>query len=292
MQERQFRSEFDDEISFWKLWEAIVEGRIVILIVALILAIGATTYSVLATEWYQAEVVLAPADNKSPPAFSQQLVGLAALAGVGVDRRDVSEAIATLQSRDFTRSFIEDRSLLNVFFANEWDARGNKWRGSDPAEWPDSRDGIAYFRERILKVTQDQQSDLVTLVVEWKDPVVAADWANDLVGRLNAKLRQQALRETEINMKYLQSELANTSIVTLQQSIGRLLESEFERLMIARGNEQFAFQIVDTAEVPKYPVRPQRALIVAIGTLLGFAIGVFAVLVRRALRQDRRATAA
>jgi hypothetical protein len=78
----------------------------------------------MAREWYRAEVLLAPADEKDSASLGGQLGGLAALAGVRVGSGGESaEAIAVLRSREFAREFIEDFDLLTVFFADEWDAQ-------------------------------------------------------------------------------------------------------------------------------------------------------------------------
>ena len=121
----------------------------------------------------------------------------------------------------------------------------------------------------------------MTLAVEWTDPDVAAEWASVLVRRLNDRLRERALLEAETNVSYLQSEMGSTNLVTLQESIGRLLETELQKLMLAKGNEEFAFKILDPAVSPKQRVRPKRALTVIVGTLLGGLLGVFAVSGRR-----------
>lgn len=278
-----------DEISLRELWAVLWKGRWQIIAVTALFAIAAVTYALLASEWYRAEVLLVPADEKAATSLGGQLGGLAALAGVSVGGGgDSAEAVAVLRSREFAREFIEDFELLTVFFADDWDAEQQRWRVRDPERVPDARDAVKHFHERILRVSEDRATRMVTLAIEWTEPDVAADWANALVRRLNIRLRERALREAEDNVAYLQAEIARTNVVTLQQSIGRLLESELQKLMLARGNEDFAFRIVDAASPPKERVRPKRTLIAVIGTLLGGALGVFGVLVSHAFRSEHR----
>ena len=89
-------------------------------------------------------------------------------------------------------------------------------------------------------------------------------------------MRQRALKEAETNVEYLQSELESNKLVPVQQSIGRLLETELQKLMLARGSEDFSFRIVDPATPPDKRARPKRTLIVVSAVFLG---GVFALLV-------------
>ncbi len=268
-----------DTISLRQVWQILWQGKGVIIAATVVFAIGSVTYALLAKEVFRAEVLLVPATEQSAPMLGGQLGGIAALAGVSVgDGKDV-EALAVLQSRKFARDFIEQLDLLPVFFEKDWDADTNRWLQEDPADAPDVRDGVKFFHEEILSVSEARSTGLVTLAVEWTDPDIAAAWAGILVQRLNDRLRERALQEAETNVAYLQSEMASTTLVTLQESIGRLLESELPKLMLAKGNEEFAFKIVDPAVSPKHRVRPKRALTAVIGTILGGLLGIFIVLV-------------
>jgi LPS O-antigen subunit length determinant protein (WzzB/FepE family) len=138
---------------------------------------------------------------------------------------------------------------------------------------------VKFFHEEIFEVSEELRTGLVTLTIEWTDPDIAAEWASILVLRLNDRLRERALQEAQTNVDYLQSEMAKATLVTLQESIGRLLEAELPKLMLAKGNEEFAFKIVDPAFPPRERERPKRALIAIIGTILGGLLGIFIVLV-------------
>lgn len=269
----------DDKISLRQTWQILWRGKQIVIATTIIFALGSVTYALLAKEIFRAEVLLVPATEQSAPMIGGQLGGLAALAGVSTGGRGDVEALAVLQSRKFARDFIEQLNLMPVFFAEDWDAEKGRWWENDPAEAPDIRDGVKFFREDILKVSEERTTGLVTLAIEWTDPGVAAEWAGILVRRLNDRLREGALQEAQTNVAYLQSEMAKTTLATLQESIGRLLESELPKLMLAKGNEEFAFKIVDPAVAPKQRVRPKRALTTIIGTMLGGLLGIFIVLV-------------
>jgi uncharacterized protein involved in exopolysaccharide biosynthesis len=223
------------------------------------------------------------------PMLGGQLGGLAALAGVNVGGGSEAEPLAVLRSRDFARQFIEDYELLQVFFEDDWDAENEAWLVDDPADAPDIRDAIKYFQENVLKVSEERTTGLVTIAVEWTDPDVAATWADVLVRRLNDRLRERALEEAEQNVAYLREEMAKSSLVTMQQSIGQLLQSELQKLMLARGNEEFAFKVVDPAIAPKQRTRPKRSIIAIIGTFLGGLVGAFVVLVAQSARSSSSA---
>lgn len=277
-----------EEINLAVLWDIVWHGKWRIIAVTTVFALASVAFVLLATAWYRAEVLLAPAEEKTAPSIAAQFGGLASLAGINVNGGGTAEPVAVLNSREFARAFIQDYQLLPVFFSDRWDASGNRWLGDDADEWPDIRDAVRFFHERVLRVVDDRQDGMVTVAVEWTDPEVAAEWASALVRRLNARLRERALREAEKNLAYLQGELTQTNMITLQQSIGRLLETELQKSMLARGNEEFAFRVIDPASPPKNPDWPRPLLFVAVGIVLGGFLGVFSVLLGHLLRSGRR----
>jgi uncharacterized protein involved in exopolysaccharide biosynthesis len=283
--EQAFGQPPGQEVNLREISRILWRRKWLIILVTAAFAAASVAYALLASEWYRAEVLLAPAEEQSDSSLGG-LGGLAALAGVNVAGSEGAEAIAVLRSRELARSFIEEFGLLTVFFADKWDPQGNRWKGNDPRRWPDIRDAVKYFHDRVLTVSEDRQTRLVTVGIEWRDADVAAVWATELVQRANARQRQRALREAETNVAYLQEEMASTGIVTLQQSIGRLLETELQKLMLARGNEEYAFRVIDGAAAPREPVRPKRVLVAVIGTLLGAMIAVFGVLLVHAMRTE------
>ncbi len=267
--------QYDDEIDLWELWDTIWSGRGLIIAITSIFTLGGVTYALLAQEWYKADVVLAPADaKKSMSGALAQFGGLASLAGISLPGAGEQEPVAVLKSKEFARAFITDLNLMPVFL-----------KDAESSGKPlDIRDAVRVFDTSVRTVSEDKKTGLVTLSIRWKDPDTAAEWANLLVQRLNDRLRQQALAESERNVAYLQKEMAATSVVSLQQSMGRVLEGEMQKLMLARGNEEFAFKVIDRATPPKLRESPKRSLIAIVSLLAGGFLGVLVVFLRKAIQ--------
>ncbi len=236
---------------------------------------AAAVYAFLATEWFRSEVLLAPSQEEAPSSIAAQFTGLASLAGISAGDGNVVEPLAVLRSRQFARKFIEDLNLLPVLFSERWDPQSEQWKDADPEDWPDMREGVKYFHEKILSVRQDDKTNLVTVAVEWTNPEQASEWATALIDRLNEQMRQRALREAQANIDYLQIELQRTQLLTIQQSIGRLMETELQKLMLARGNKEFSFRVIDPAVAPKEKIRPKRLLLMIFGVAFGGFVGLF-----------------
>jgi uncharacterized protein involved in exopolysaccharide biosynthesis len=276
----------DEQIDLTDLSRTLWGGRYIILLTTVLFTLIGVSYAFLAQKWYRAEVVLAPVDKQSFPGGAlggsglRGLSGLASLAGVNLQGSGTQEPIAVLRSKNFARAFIEDEGLTGDLLKEV--ARSESK--------PDIRDAVRVFDTRVRTVTENTKTSLVTLSIRWKDADTAALWANTLAKRLNDRLRQQAAEEAERNVAFLKKEMAETSIVSLQQSLGSLLEGEMQKLMLARANDEFAFKVIDRAVPPKQLDAPKRVLIILVAFMGGVLLSVVFVIVRKSVSQiDRRA---
>jgi uncharacterized protein involved in exopolysaccharide biosynthesis len=271
------------------LWAA----KGLIIVVTLLCAIGATIYAFVAPQWWRADVLLKPTDAKQMNGLLSQLGslgGIASLAGLNLNDNRTSESIATLKSRELIGGFIQDQNLLPLLFPRKWDAQAKRWKSNDPDEQPDVRDGVKYFNDHVFNVQEDKKNSLVTVQVDWRDPKLASQWANLLVDRVNEIMRGRALEQSEYNVEYLKQELTSSSVVVMQQSIGRVLESELQKLLLAKEDKEYAFKILDHAEVPRRRYWPKRALVVAGAGMLGLIGAGFFAVYRHSLRRERAAS--
>ena len=247
-------------------------------------------YCLLATEWYQADVALIPANSKSSSGGFSQFSGLASLAGVDVSAGVSVESLAVLRSKDFARNYIYDQKLMPILFESKWDSAVGKWKSSDPSRQLDIRDAVNYFATRVLSVSEDKKSGIVTVSVRWKDPQVAAAWANAIVKELNDRMRGSAIREAQTSIAYLQVEMQSATLVAVQQSVGRVLEAQLQKMVLAKTNEDFAFKVIDKAVPPKRPASPNKMSAVFLANILGLVLGVLAIFAGRAVVREMAGT--
>jgi uncharacterized protein involved in exopolysaccharide biosynthesis len=257
----------------------IVVSVILTTTVAIVLAV--TTQNV-----YRAYTVLAPAGSGESGGLLRSLLGqaggLASLVDVNAKESDpTSEAIAVLQSRKFIEDFIVERGLLAEIVKNGM--KGGIARGSSGAPSPSPLwRAYDYFKKNILEVERDKSTPLVTVKIDWSNREEAADWANDLVRRLNMKMRDRAIAEAEKGITYLNLELDKTAVLPLRESIYKLIENDIKQKTIANVRDDYVFRVVDPAFVPdiREKVRPFRTVYGIMGILTGFLLGVFALLIR------------
>ncbi len=273
----------DPEIEFSEILALVWRARwFVVATAAMFLAVG-TLYVLLATPLYRAETTLVRKEGRSGAGALAQFGGLASLAGINMGGEQLTP-VAVLRSRGLSRDFIEQQGLLPVLFSDKWDASTKGWRSGEVDKHPDIRDAVDKFASDVRSVVDDKKTGLVTVSITWSDPDAAASWANDLVRMVNDRMRQEALTDTERNIRFLRTEVAATNIPSLQQSVGRVLEAEMQKLMLARGGEEFAFRVVDKAESPKKPVSPRTGVILVGSLILGLLTSFVLIVLRRVLR--------
>lgn len=274
----------EEGISLYDIWDILTRYKAMILGIVLVFTLASVLFAVLMTPVYRAEIQVAPVSEKdSNNRFAAQLGefgGLAALTGINMDQGSKkNESIATLRSRKFTEQFIKDEKLLPVLFHDQWDADNQRWDETDPEDVPTLEDAWELFDEKVRRLSEDRKTGLVVLSIEWEDPGEAARWANELIRRVNAMLREKAAMESENAIGYLREQLRQTSVVELKQVVNQLIESEMKKIILANITREYAFRVIDPAVVPEDAFKPVKAVLIAIGIVLGGLLGIFAALI-------------
>jgi uncharacterized protein involved in exopolysaccharide biosynthesis len=285
----------DEGLNLFEMGALLWANRRILIITTAVMVSLSLVYVFVARNWYRAEVLMKLADQKQNQGLlgglsGSGLGGLASLAGIEIGGENKSaEALAVLRSREFAEAFIKDLNLLPVFFYRDWDASAKRWKSSEIDKQPDIRDGIKYFEKAILTVKEDKKTGLITLSVDWTDPATAAAWADLLVERANDRMRQRAIADSDGSVRYLKQELAAATVLALQQSIARVLEIDLQKLALANADKEYAFRVIDHAQVPKrkWVEHPHRVLIVLGAFFLGvMGSGAF-IMARDGIRRRR-----
>lgn len=255
--------------------QLIWRGRLAVSLMVCVFAAGAIVYALLAKDRYRAEVVMVQTDNsKSPSGNLAQLAGAASLIGLNINSGGTTQAaMAVLQSKELTRKFIERNNLLKVILADKVDQKTGEWKATFSGVKPDIRDAVEYFQKHVLSVDEDKRG-VVNVTITWTDAAATAAWANALVKLANEKIRDKDLTDAERNIAYLNEEMKSMSAISLQQAAGRIMESEMQKMMVARGNEEYAFKVVDQAVPPKKKYWPPRVALVIASAFIGFVVSI------------------
>ena len=291
----------DDEIDLLELLRVLFNHKFSILLFTLVFGVGAFVIAITTPNTYQADILVSSSEGGGVgSSLASQYGGLAAIAGIDLGSGDtgLESALALLKSRKFIISFINEENLKPVLFPDAWDPEAKVWLTLPPSMIsriknalvndaddeildPKPSDLSAYAEfSAIMMVSQDKTSSLVTIKVDSEDPVVAANWANKIVVRLNAYLKNEAISQSDQNIRYLEQEIVDTPLVEFKTALYELVEAEAKRKMFANVQKEYALKVIDPAVIPERPIKPKRSLILILGVLLGFMVGCAQGLVR------------
>lgn len=278
------------DASLRSLAQILVRDRNLIVIIACIFTLIAGVGAFFSEKEYKGTVqfsVVTGDQHGGAGGMLSQFGAIASLAGVSIGGDSQKfEALAFLQSRFLTEMFIQQNNLLPILFPKLWDAKAGRWKTDDPKKIPSLWRGDVQIK-KIRAVVQDPKTNLVTLSITWRDPELAAKWANILVAMTNKEMRDRAIQEAERNITYLREQAAKTQLVPVQSALSTLMESQYKQAMVAGGNEEYSLKVIDPAAVPETPSSLRRGFIVLGGLLGGLFVALLFVFFRASWRGER-----
>jgi LPS O-antigen subunit length determinant protein (WzzB/FepE family) len=296
---------FDDRIELHEIWDALVQGKWIVIGITFIVTGAALVYSLLQPNVYEAEVLLAPStdeDSEGLAGLAGQLGGLASLAGINLGGSATDKttlALEVLQSRGFIHDFVRRREILPYLLAaKSWNQKSGQWiidaelydvesatwvRAVDPPKTPEpsSWELSKFFRREVLGVSTDDETGMVRVSIRSLSPLAAQQWVTWLIADLNEHMRLMDISDAQKSIRYLNEQIAKTSVAEMHNVFYGLIEQQTRTMMLASVRDDYVFKTVDPALAPEEKASPKRALICALGLVVGLMFGGVFVLVRR-----------
>jgi uncharacterized protein involved in exopolysaccharide biosynthesis len=219
---------------------------------------------------FRAEVLVTAAHQREMGGLSSLASaygGLASLAGLNLGNSgEEREYQAVLESRHLVEEFVKRADVWPLLL------RGAKQK---PTLWL----AVQKFRKGVLTIIEDKIKGVTSLTMDWTDPHIAARWANEFVALANDLVRNRAIDDASRNINYLNKQIANTNVLEVQHVMYNLIEQETKKLMLANGQSEYAFKVVDPAVAPEARISPKRTLMVLGGLIIGLLSGGLLALV-------------
>ena len=290
----------NDEIDLRELWNILWQGKLLIIAITAVFAMGSVFYVLSLPNIYQSTTLLTPSEDSQGGGISRmagKLSGLASLAGINIGKggsNKIAIALEVIQSRQFITEFVERHGLLPQLMAVEaWDrphnmlvfdpelysAAQSKWvRDVEPPKAPEPSAWEAYKAfMKILTVSEDMETGFVTVSLEHQSPYVAQRWVSLLVSDLNGAMKEKDVTEAERSIDYLKKQLNQVSLAEMRTIFYELIEEQTKIIMLAQVREEYIFKTIDKPVVPQEKAKPSRALICILGTMLGGMLAVMFV---------------
>lgn len=226
--------------------------------------------SSLLTPLYSSDILVAN-NNDTEESSSSALGGLASLAGIQLpqsNNKSIS-SLAMLNSRTFLKSFIEEYELKPNLFPDQWLVEAKRWSDKEPSD-------IAAIGElkKILDIKKIE-GGLVEIGVTSYDPKLSESVANNIIFYFNNYMRKDAIEESEQLIKFLEKEIANSSLSEIRNRIFALIKENIAEKSLANVRQEFVYKIIDKAYESNSPSFPNKLQISFIGIFLGLFIAAF-----------------
>ena len=268
-----------DEISLIDLLMVLVKRKWLIIGLVFLTGVAAVVISLLMTNIYRSEATLAARETEQSPA--QALTGaLGGLGGMvagemglgGGSNADKIEVL--LKSRRLADLVVEKHNLLPILFKEMWDSRKKAWL-ENPA--PTVQDAYKLISKKLLKVSRDRKTDVITVSFENEDPEFARKMVDYYLTELSEGLRTEVLKDAEENMRFLTAQLDKTTDPLLKEKIYSMLAKEIEKDTFARAQTYYGFYVLDPPIAPDLDkkAKPKRALICILSMVVAFFVAVF-----------------
>ena len=202
-----------DEINLLDYWRVVWKRRKVVIYVFLISVVSTAVISLLMTPIYQAKATLMPVES-SQGRFSTALGTLQNIPFVGgavggaLGKTATDKLVTILNSRTIAEGVIKKMDLIKVLFKDVWDEKTEQWKSKKP---PTLQDTVQTLQKGLVKITDDRKG-LISISVEYKDPKLAADIANEYTAALHQFLNVNAISLAKRNRIFLEKQLATTKV--------------------------------------------------------------------------------
>lgn len=300
-----------DEIDLKEIFNILWERRLTIIFISAIFAFGSVIYALSLPNQYRATVSLAPAqgDGSGLSSALGQLGGLVSFGGLSLGRQAIASesqiAQEIMKSWSFVETFITDKNLAVEIYAVEgWSEDSNELEidksvyDSENQQWL-LKDSSGKFRppsswqlfekfSRMLSISEDRNSGLVSVSIEYYSPQIAKDWLDMYVAFINEHMQSRQIAKVSNNIEYLKAQIDKTSIAEMREVFYTIIEEQTKNKMVAEASPDYAFVAVNPSMVPEVKSRPKRAIICILGTLLGGVLSVSMVLINHFSRLANR----
>ena len=266
-------------------------GRKLIISVASVIAVCTMFYALSLTNYYKSDAVMSIMNTKKTAGLTG-MGGIASFAGINLTTENTKGAmiVNTINSRSFFKHLLsfdgvlpsmmaaesyDSESKKIVFDSDIYDATKKEWIGAQPHYLN------AYQNYRgMIYIDFHDQRNLIFLQAEHISPIFAQEFLTLIIREADNAIRQQDLKRSSEALEYLTSELAKTALTEIRTSINALIQNQLEQQMRGGISSNFVINLIDPPYIPIWKSRPSRTFICLVGTLFGFVIGVFWVVLR------------
>jgi uncharacterized protein involved in exopolysaccharide biosynthesis len=231
----------------------------------------------------EATFTLKGSGKENASSIFAQFGGLAAQLGGSTGSTTIAKTQVMLEGHELAESIVADRNLMPVLFSKFWDARSKKWKVPDAAHTPTLRAAGNALRGNLVLET-DEKKGMIHLGINYEDPELAKKFVEYYLVGLNNMMRKNVIEDAELNRKFLEAQMSNTTDPVLIEQLNQLVAVEVQKVMFASSN---SLEILEHPQVALQRSKPKRKQLVIIAFLAGVLVSVTSVFLWQGFKKIR-----
>ncbi len=224
--------------------------------------------------------------------------GILAISMEGDNRPQIQAVVQTL-SQSYLRQNVERRTeeseRMLAFIQNQMPLMRADLNAAEQA-WNNHREtkgtvDLSYESQSLIKRAADLESGISLLEIDRAEMSQKLTESHPVIQGMDEKLHnlKEQLRQLEKQLRTLpETELESVQLsrdVKVASELYMVLLNKSQELKVSKAGTIGNVRIIDAAVVGEKPVKPKKSLIVAVGLLLGFIVGVMIAVMRKALNK-------
>lgn len=238
-----------DEINLLEYAYVLVKAKWWIVGMTLLGLVGGYVAALIKGPTWVATAVVAPRETQSQK--SPNLSGLGMFGGIVASQLSLGGNASlenieiVLDSRKFNAEMVEEKQLLPLIYAEEWDSTGKKWK--DDFEPPQLAEVGGFIKEEYFE-RETNKNNTMNIAVKSSDSLFSCNLLSACLEHLDLYIREDVENDARENRDYLEKQLVGVTDPLLRNKIQGLIAGEVEKMMVV---SKEAFRVIDPAFTSK-----------------------------------------
>jgi uncharacterized protein involved in exopolysaccharide biosynthesis len=285
----------EDEIDLRELWQTILKGKKLIVIVTFIITTLSVGYALKQPNVYSSEAMLIPTESASNGLGS--LGGLAAMAGVSLGSASMTPDIAfqsMLDNYQFMKEFVVKNKILDHYNQEDFDKnyvfalgfsgiydlfKSDKKKDDKEIDVDALTYNMIKQVQKSFSISSDKKTSLISISYSDMDRTYPPKIINAFLEDSSKYLVENNLKNLNNSLKYFQEELSHADEIELRQNLSMLISKLLEKKIMTKSKQYYQCDILTLPYEPyiKDKTKPKRALIVVVAFVTGLILSIFLV---------------
>ena len=293
----------EDEIDLRELWQTIVKGKKIIVLIVVIVVSLTLVYALKIPNVYKSQTILIPTAEEGGSSLGG-LGGLAAMAGISIGGGgSMSPDIAfnsLLNNYDFMKKFVVKNKIVEHYSDPQVDKNyvfALGFRGvydffkSEASENGSEDDKIFKVVKKVkssVSISSDKKSGLITASYSDSDRAYAPLVIDAFLRDASSYLVENNLKIIDKKLRYFSSEMQIAEAFELRQSLSSMISKILQEKVMMKSKEHYQCDVL-TSATPAYikdKTKPKRGLIMVVSFITSIILGIFLVFFLEFIRKE------